>query len=88
MLLWLIATGAAAGAGFLYTKNFVRRRLRYVDAVQKPAAPIIAGVAAALAMAVPVALLPVVGAGTAVVFGASVAAGVASGRRDTKALNP
>lgn len=88
MLLWLIATGLAAGAGYVYTRQFVSRRLRYVDAVQKPAAPVVAGVAAALAMAVPVALLPVVGAGTALVFGAAVAAGVASGRKDTRALNP
>lgn len=82
MLLWLIATGLAAGAGYIYTRSFVKNRLRYVDAVQKPAAPIIAGAVAALAAAVPVALLPVVGLGTAVVFGASVAAGVASGRKD------
>lgn len=82
MLLWLVVTGAAAGAGFLWTRSYVRRRLRFVDAVQKPAAPIVAGVAAAALAAVPVALLPVVGAGTAVLFGAGVAAGVASGRRE------
>lgn len=82
MVLWLIATGIAAGAGYFYTKNFVRRRLRYVDVLQKPAAPVVAGAAAALAAALPVALLPVVGAGTALVFGAGVAAGVASGRKE------
>lgn len=88
MLLWLIATGVAAGAGYFWTRSFVRDRLRFVDAVQKPIAPVVAGVAAALVAAVPVALLPIVGAGTALVFGASVAAGVASGRKDHPALNP
>lgn len=83
MILWLIATGLAAGAGYFYTRQFVHRRLRYVDAVQKPAAPVVAGTVAALAAAVPVALLPVVGPATAVAFGVSVAAGVASGRKPT-----
>lgn len=81
MLLWLVVTGAATGAGYLWTKGFVRRRLRFVNAVQKPAAPVLAGVAAAALAAGPVALLPVVGAGTAILFGAGVAAGVASGRK-------
>ncbi len=87
MWLWLIATGLAAGAGYLYTRNFVRRRLRYVDAIRSPAAPMIAGAAAALVVA-PVALLPVVTVGSAIVFGASVAAGVASGRKDSADGSP
>lgn len=82
MLLWLLLTGAATGAGYLWTRNFVRRRLRFVDAVRKPAAPVVAGVAAAALAAGPVALLPVVGATTAVLFGAGVAAGVATGRKN------
>ena len=82
MLLWLVVTGAATGAGYFWTRGFVRRRLRFVNAVQKPVAPVIAGVAAAALAAGPVALLPVVGVGTAILFGAGVAAGVASGRRE------
>ena len=81
MILWLVATGVATGAGYLWTKGFVRRRLRFVDALQKPAAPLVAGDAAAAVAAVPVALLPVVGAGTAILFGVGVGAGVARGRK-------
>jgi len=49
--------------------------------VQKPAAPLLAGLVAT-AVALPVAFLPVVTVGTAVAFGVGVAGGVASGRRD------
>jgi hypothetical protein len=79
MLLWLAVTGAALLGGFLMSRDFVRRRLRYVDAVQKPSAPLIAGAAAA-AIALPIAALPIITVGTAVAFGVGVASGVASGR--------
>jgi hypothetical protein len=79
MLLWLAVTGAALFGGFLMSRDFVRRRLRYVDAVQKPSAPLIAGAAAA-AIALPIAALPIITVGTAVAFGVGVASGVASGR--------
>jgi hypothetical protein len=80
--LWVGLTGVATGAGYLWTRDFVRRRLRFVGAVKKPAAPLVAGVAAA-ALAVPVAgLLPVVTAASGVIFGAAVAAGVHKGRQD------
>lgn len=81
MLLWLALTGAATAAGYLWSRGFVKRRLRFVDAVQKPVAPIVAGAAAA-AVALPVVgLLPIVTTATAVAVGAGVAAGVATGRR-------
>ena len=73
---------AAAGGGFFAARQFVKRRLRFVDAVHRPAAPIVAGFGAA-ALAAPIALLPVVTLGTAIAFGVGVAGGVASGRRDT-----
>ncbi len=79
MLIGLAVTAAALVGGFVIARDFVRRRLRYVDAVQRPSAPLIAGVAAA-AVALPVALLPVVTIGTAVALGVGVAGGVASGR--------
>ncbi len=78
-MLGLAVTAAALIGGFIISRSFVRRRLRFVDAVQKPAAPLIAGVAVA-AVALPVALLPVVTIGTAVALGVGVAGGVASGR--------
>lgn len=80
-MLWLLVTAAAAGASFVATRSFVKRRLRFVDAIQKPAAPLIAG-AVATAVALPVAALPIITVTTAVLVGAGVAAGVASGRRD------
>lgn len=78
-MLGLALTVAALVGGFVLTRDFVRRRLRYVDAVRKPSAPLIAGAAAA-AVALPVAILPIVTVGTAVAFGVGVAGGVASGR--------
>lgn len=71
---------AALGGGFVATRNFVRRRLRFVDAVRRPAAPLVAGLAAT-ALALPVAALPLVTVWTAAAFGVGVAGGVASGRR-------
>jgi hypothetical protein len=79
-MLGLIVTATALVGGFLVARDFVRRRLRYVDAVKRPSAPWIAGAAAA-AVALPVAILPIVTVGTAVALGVGVASGVASGRK-------
>ena len=81
MLLWLGVSAAALIGGFVLSRNFVRRRLRYVDAIQKPSVPLLAGVAAA-AIVLPVAALPIITVGTAVAFGVGVASGVASGRSE------
>ena len=78
----LLGLGLAVTAlvgGFAVTRSFVRRRLRYVDAVQKPAAPLIAGTVAAVAL-LPATILPAIGVGTAVALGVGVASGLASGR--------
>ena len=70
--------------GYVQTRGFVRRRLMYVDAVHNGAAPVVAGVAAAM-VAMPVAgILPLIGGGTALLFGLGVGAGVRSGARDTR----
>lgn len=75
---------AATAFGYLQTRGFVRRRLAYVDAVHGGAAPLIAGaIAAAVAMPV-VGILPFVGGGTALLFGAGVGLGVKAGSRDTR----
>ena len=50
--------------GFTQAKEFVARRLRYVDAARSPLAPIVAGIGAALIAAPIVWLLPLVGAGS------------------------
>lgn len=81
-IIWLAATGAAGIFGYAKSRRFVRERLRFVDRVRKPYVPFLAGGAAAAAAAPVVALLPIIGAPTAVIFGASVGAGVAAGRKD------
>ena len=87
-MLGLAITAVALIGGFLISRNFVRRRLRYVDAVQSPSAPLIAGAAAAI-VALPITILPIVTIGTAVALGVGVAAGVASGRSSPPPqLNP
>jgi hypothetical protein len=78
-MIGLLVGVAALGGGFVWTREFVRRRLRYVDAVRRPAAPVVAGIAAA-AVALPFAALPIITVGTAVALGVGVASGVASGR--------
>ncbi len=87
-LLMYAAGGIATLVGYFQSRHYVRQRLRFVNAVQKPAVPIVAGAAAALVAAPVVWLLPVLGAGTAVVFGIGVGLGVAHGARDVKRLPP
>jgi hypothetical protein len=83
-LLGVAATIAAVILGYVNTRRFVRTRLRFVDAVQRRLAPWLAGAGAAL-IALPVAwLLPLVGTGTALIFGAAVGTGVAHGARDVR----
>ena len=83
-ILSLAATVAATVFGYLTARRFVQNRLRYVDAVHTIKAPIIAGVVAGLVAAPVVWLLPLVGGGTAILFGASVALGVANGSREVR----
>ncbi|HEV2147277.1 MAG TPA: hypothetical protein VGR37_07725 [Longimicrobiaceae bacterium] len=83
-LIGLAATAAATAGGYFQSRAFVRRRLRFVDAVQRGSAPLLAGAAATAAAVPAVALLPLVGAGTAVLFGVGVGAGVAAGARQIR----
>jgi hypothetical protein len=76
----LLLTAAAGIGGYLVAKRFVGQRLRFVDAVQSPWAPWIAGAGAAILVS-PLAFLPLVGATTALVFGIGVGLGTASGVR-------
>jgi hypothetical protein len=83
-LIALAATAAATIGGYLQSRHFVKNRLAYVEAVQQPVAPVIAGVAAAV-IAVPIVwLLPLVGGGTALLFGLGVGSGVAAGAKDIR----
>jgi hypothetical protein len=86
-MLELIMLGAAVGAigaGYLNVRRFVRDRLRFVDGVQRGSAPYVAGAAATVAALPVVWLLPVLGAGTALLFGAGIGLGVARGARDVR----
>jgi nitrogenase molybdenum-iron protein alpha/beta subunit len=86
MIELLTAAAAIAATGFGYTRSrrFVRERLRFVDAAHRRAAPWLAGTAAAVVAVPLVALVPLVGAGTALLFGAGVGTGVAHGSRDVQ----
>jgi hypothetical protein len=86
MIAFIIAAVAAV-FGYSATKAFVRDRLRFVDGAHKPTAPIIAGISALLLGMVVVWFLPIVGAGTAIAFGLSVAFGAAAGSRQVKSGN-
>lgn len=82
-LLWLGVTGAAVIGGFVLTRDFVRRRLRFVDAVQAPWWPFaVAGVVAVVAW--PFALLPVVTKMTAALTAIAAGFGAASGAREVR----
>ena len=83
-LTWVVATGAASIGGFTVARRFVRDRLRYVDAAHKSTTPWLAAGATVVAAAPVVWILPVVGAGTAFLVGASVGLGVKKGSTDTR----
>jgi hypothetical protein len=85
-LLGLIAAGGAAAVGYTRSRDFVTRRLRFVDAVRSPAAPLVAGTAAA-AVAMPLVwVLPIIGGGTALLFGVSVGFGTRAGVRRLRTM--
>ncbi len=84
--LMIAAAGAGMGISYVKVRDFVRTRLRFVDSAQKPAAPWIAGVAGVLVAAPVVALLPVLGSVTAVLYGVVVGAGVRSGQKQVKQI--
>jgi hypothetical protein len=75
---------AAALVGYVEARSFVRNKLRFVDAAQSFFAPLIAGVGAAIIAAPIVWLLPLVGTGTALLFGLGVGVGVSAGAREIR----
>ncbi len=77
---------ATLAFGYTTARNFVRARLRYVDAIRGMKAPVIAGIGAAIVASLPFGLvpLPFFGIGTAALFGVSVAIGVRAGANDVK----
>ena len=85
MFFWLYLAVTAVGmiGGFLVARDFVRRRLRFVDAIRSPAAPWIAGLGAAL-LAWPAAALPLITTTTTTLFGVAAGLGTASGVKALK----
>ncbi len=80
-LIALTMTVAATVVGYLQARDFVVRRLTYVDAVHRPRTALLAGLGAG-ALAAPVAwIVPLIGTGTALLFGAGVGMGVRNGAR-------
>ncbi len=76
---------AAAGiVGHMRARSFVGRRLRFTSFVEKPYLGVAVGVAATVVASPVVALLPLVGVGTAIAFGTGVGTGAALGARDAK----
>lgn len=73
----------AAVVAFGFARGFVRRRLRFVDAVRSPLAPVVAGGIAAL-VAWPLTILPLITGFTAAVVGIGAGLGTASGVKALK----
>ena len=79
-MLQLLLAVVAGFAGYLIARNFVRNRLRFVDAVQSRWAPLVAGTLA-FAFTWPLSLLPLVTLSPAVLFGVGTGLGTAAGAR-------
>lgn len=75
--------GAVGVFGHIKSRKFVGQKLRYTKIVEKPLLGLWTGVGAMILVS-PFAFLPLLGAGTAIAFGAGVGTGVALGVKDTK----
>ena len=75
-MLGLMATFVIAGGatlfGYWQARKFTENKLRFVDAVHKSAVPVLVGGAAVLVATPVVWFLPLVGMGTAFLFGGGV----------------
>lgn len=79
-MIGLIITIAAAAGGYILTRDFVTRRLRFVEAIQSPLAPIaVAGVVALIAW--PFSILPFVTQMTAAATAIAAGFGASSGAK-------
>ena len=78
----LLAIGITVAGGVLafgFARGFVRRRLRFVDAVRSPLTPFVAGGLGLLVAAPFAALLPLIGGTTVAVVGLGAGLGAKSG---------
>ena len=85
----ILALTVTVGSGILafgFARGFVRRRLRFVDAIKSPVAPVLAAVGAAI-LVMPLTMLPLIGAVVSGVTAAVVGLGAGLGTRSgVKAL--
>jgi hypothetical protein len=87
-IIGFVIAWAAAFLGYTRAKSFVQAKLRYVDAAYRTSTPWKAGIAACV-IATPIAwVLPFVTGASAILFGAAVGLGVASGRRELRRRLP
>ncbi len=84
--LGLLISGGLAIGGYIKTRQFVRQRLRFVEAAHKPFAPLVAGAITWIAASAVAGPLPLVGWITALGVGAGVGLGVKHGAQDSKRL--
>ena len=85
-MLQLLLTVAAGLGGYFFSRNFVRNRLRFVDAIHGVWFPLVAGVLGFL-LAWPLALLPLISAAPAALFGLGVGLGSATGARMARRMD-
>ncbi len=84
MIIESLIAGTIGVASHVKSKDFVRRRLRFTNIIEKPGIGLVSGLVAAGVAAPVVAILPVVGGLTAVAFGAAVGTGVSVGARQAR----
>jgi hypothetical protein len=87
MFLFLLSAVIAATVGiigYVKTRDFVARRLRFVDSAQNRLLPILAGIGATVLGLVLVPFIPFVGGGTALALGIGVGTGAATGAKDIR----
>lgn len=83
-LVSLIITAAAGLFMFGLAREFVRNKLRFVDAVKSPIAPWVAGLGVLMVAAPIAAILPLVTGFTAAIAGLATGLGTASGVKALK----
>jgi hypothetical protein len=85
----ILALTVTVGSGIMafgFARGFVRRRLRFVDAIRSPVAPVLAAVGAAI-LVMPLTMLPLIGVVVTGVTAAVVGLGAGLGTRSgVKAL--
>ena len=83
-MLGLAIAIASSMLGYWQARQFTQNKLRFVDGVHKMGVPFLAGLGAALVAMPVVWILPLVGTGTALLFGLGVALGVSAGAKEIR----